>query len=243
MIARSTGNRRCLIGVIWTLQPSLWILLANMFCYMVKMLSIYFGYIENRRDTLASFTSLQSLLSNFYYCLFTGRDVELSCRKEPIVEVICHPRLSGVFVVLYKNCTLDVFITSEKAHLLYTTSVKLDTYPHVTPLCCRFGSSSGSDQFSLYVVYSTGAIALQKIIHLPHYFLTREAMKSLNTRDPSLFSWFCTWRKIDEGFYEYAIPEGFEPKRDMTLIYTPSKPLSLTAAALSLYAAFSSLLL
>ena len=173
---------------------------------------------------------------SFLYVSFTRRDVELSCRKASIVEVICHPRLSGVFVVLYSDCTLDVFNTSEKAHLLYTTSVKLDNHPHVTPLCCNFGSSSGSDQFSLYVVYSTGEIALQKIIHLPRYFLTREAMKTLYKRDPSLFSWFCTWRKIDEGFYEYAIPEGFEPQRDMTLIYTPSKPLPLTAAALSLYA-------
>lgn len=166
--------------------------------------------------------------------MVTASNVKLSGKTESIVQVVCHPRLSGVFVVLYKDCTLDVFNVTDQACLLYTMSVRLDSNPHVSPLSCSFGSSSGSDQFSLYVAYTTGVIAIQKIMHLPRYVLKREAMQELTSRDPSLVSWFCTWEKIDAGFYEYIIPDGFEPKKEITVIYSPSKPLKTDAATLHL---------
>ena len=133
-----------------------------------------------------------------------------------------------------------MFNVTEKANLLYTMSVKLENNPFISPVSCSFGSDSGSDQFSLYVVYSSGVIAIQKILHLPRYVLTKNAMKTLNSRDPSLLPWFSTWEKIDEDVYEYTIPEGFAPQSEFKIIYNPSKPLSLSSATLSLYSMFIS---
>ena len=48
-------------------QLYLLILLVNMFCYMVPVLSTYSRYTETLRDTLACFTDKQSVLGISFF--------------------------------------------------------------------------------------------------------------------------------------------------------------------------------
>ena len=159
--------------------------------------SVFFLY--RKSDGYAcifSHSPLSVLFVRFSRLIYSN--IELPSKIGQIASVVCHPRISGIFVILQKDGTIGVYDMSQGIHPVYSTGIKIPSLSLASPLTCSFGSDCGTDQFSLYVSYSTGHIVLVKMLPLPNYFLSSDDVDRMSEQDPSMRPWLQSWKTVDD---------------------------------------------
>ena len=125
-------------------------------------------------------------------CLSTGEI------QSPIACVHCHPRLSNYMIVVFCNGSLLSFSPLSSAEPISQTSVSI---PEACPLSVCFGSGIGSDQFALYVLYSTGDVGIEMPFCIEGYQLPLKAYASLiEEGHTELNEWLYSWEQCNEKY-------------------------------------------
>ena len=123
-------------------------------------------------------------------CLSTG-DIQ-----SPIACIHCHPRISNFLVVAFTDGTLLSFSPLSSTEPISQTSLSI---PEACPLSICFGSGVGSDQFALYVLYSTGDIGIVFPFAIEGYQLPIKAYASLIKEGHNeLNEWLYSWEQCNE---------------------------------------------
>ena len=159
--------------------------------------SIFFLYRKSDGyPCIFSHSPLSVLFVRFSRLIYSN--IELPSKIGQIASVVCHPRISGIFVILQKDGTIGVYDMSQGIHPVYSTGIKIPSLSLASPLTCSFGSNCGTDQFSLYVSYSNGHIVLVKMLPLPNYFLSSDDVDRMSEQDPSMRPWLQSWKTVDD---------------------------------------------
>ena len=125
-------------------------------------------------------------------CLSTGEI------QSPIACVHCHPRLSNYMIVVFCNGSLLSFSPLSSTEPISQTSVSI---PEACPLSVCFGSGIGSDQFALYVLYSTGDVGIEMPFYIEGYQLPMKAYASLiEEGHTELNEWLYSWEQCNEKY-------------------------------------------
>ena len=133
-----------------------------------------------------------------------------------------HPRVPDVFLALLSDGSISVYSPCLQQSPLYFFSVLIDE-PSASPIAFSFGTTYGSDAFSVYISYSTGHVALACPLPLSGYSLSPEAFRlAWEEANPQLHDWLTRWSVTNAS--ESAQPRLFY-NNDVTR--TKSIPLTI----------------
>ena len=101
-------------------------------------------------------------------------------------------------IVVFCNGSLLSFSPLSSAEPISQTSVSI---PEACPLSVCFGSGIGSDQFALYVLYSTGDVGIEMPFCIEGYQLPLKAYASLiEEGHTELNEWLYSWEQCNEKY-------------------------------------------
>ena len=150
-----------------------------------------------------------------------NREMHLFNENACIVMVKWHPRVPHTFLVLLSDGSISVYNPCLQQSPLYTFSVLIDE-PSASPVAFSFGTTYGSDAFSVYISYSTGHVTLACPLPLSGYSLSPKAFRlAWEEQNPQLHDWLTLWSVTN-------VPESAQPRLFYNNDVTRTKSIPLT---------------
>lgn len=190
-------------------------MVQNIYVFITTIRSIFWSFLLVKLDVqfpfqVASYRASCSILlfSSFY------RKLSLPEEESNIACVCCHPTISGVLLVALQNGHILSYSP------LLSVEPRIDFFlpsREVYPLSMCFGSSLGSDQFSLYLLLNNCEIMTVFPLPLEGYRLPfPEYCSILKEEKKEVNDWLYTWKR--------------EEKEDVSVIPLVDSHMSSTVA-------------